>query len=483
LNILSLFTFLPLSQKKGPKKNHPPENIQKEAVRHQSEERYRAILDTMEDGYFEVDLAGNMLFSNEANNRLFGYGPGEQIGMNYREYTEPETAKNIFEIFNKVYRTGIPRKGFEWEVRDKKGNKVQVETSVSLMRDADNQPAGFRGILRDITQKKQMESALRQSEERYRTILNNMEEGYFEVDLAGNLLFCNEAHAHIYGFSQGEMNGLNFRDYLDPENAQRVYKIYNRVFQTGEPEKVFDFELIKKDGGRIFVSTSIYVIRDSKGQKIGFRGVIRDITRQKQVEETLKALSLIDDLTGLYNRRGFLTLAEQTLKTTKRMNRGAFLIFTDLDDLKWINDTYGHLEGDEALIMVSRIIRENFREPDIMARIGGDEFVILAVEGAIEAGPELFLERLQKGLLLHNENNDRPYSLSLSMGISSYHPEQPISIEALLDQADKNMYRDKQQKKKSIQLQLGFYPPESDPEFSQAQRIAHYGNRTEGHGR
>ena len=85
----------------------------------------------MEDGYFEVDLAGNMLFSNEANDRIFGYPPGERIRMNYREYTDPENAKIVFEIFNMVYRSGVPHKGFEWEVITRKGEKVYVETSFS----------------------------------------------------------------------------------------------------------------------------------------------------------------------------------------------------------------------------------------------------------------------------------------------------------------------------------------------------------------
>ncbi|MEW6185768.1 MAG: PAS domain S-box protein [Thermodesulfobacteriota bacterium] len=438
------------------------ENPGREESHYLSKERYRAVLDSMEDGYFEVDLTGNMLFSNEANNRIFGYEPGEQIGMNYRKYTDPDTAKTIFEIFNRVYRTGLPQKGFEWEVLDKHGNKVQVETSVSLIRDGQNRPVGFRGILRDITRKKEAEAALRQSEERYRTILDNIEEGYFEVDLAGNMIFSNESHCRIYGYSLGELLGLNFRQYIDQDHAEKVYQIFNKVYEAGFPEKISCIELIRKDGARIVVEGTISLIRDSKGKKIGFRGVLRDITQQKQVEETLKTLSLIDDLTGLYNRRGFLTLAEQTLKTAGRMNRGAFLLFVDMDHLKSINDFYGHLEGDHALIEVSRVIRENFRDPDIVARIGGDEFVILAVEGANEAGPELFLERLQKGLLHHNDNNERPYTLSLSMGISSYHPSCPISIEALLDQADKNMYKEKQTKKKNTQLDLQFFALKRD---------------------
>ncbi len=411
----------------------------------------------MEDGYFEVDLTGNMLFSNEANDRIFGYAPGEPIRVNYREYTDPETAKKLFEIYNRVYRTNVPQKGFAWEVIKRDGTKVYVETSVALILDSNHQKIGFRGILRDITRQKQTEAALRQSEERYRTILENIEDGYFEVDLTGNMIFCNEAHCRIYGYSRDELNGLNYREYTDEGNSKKVYEVFNKVYQSGLPEKVLDFELIRKDGTKIYVETSISLILDSDQQKIGFRGILRDATRRKQTEEALKALSLIDDLTGLYNRRGFLTLAEQELKIAQRMERGIFLLFADVDGLKEINDTFGHLEGDQALIEIARIINENFRDPDIIARIGGDEFVILAIEGISEGGPELLIERLQENLQSYNDGeSNRKYRLSLSIGAVAYDPEHPVYIETLVSQADKNMYQEKQEKKKNIQMRLEF---------------------------
>ncbi len=151
--------------------------LSEESLR-QSEERYRSILASMEDGYFEVDLAGNMLFSNDANDRIFGNTRGERIGINYRDYMDPENARRVFEIFNKVYRTGEPHKGFEYEVVKGNGEKVWVETSVSLMLDSNQQKIGFRGILRDITLQKQAQAALKESEEKYRSILESIQEGY-----------------------------------------------------------------------------------------------------------------------------------------------------------------------------------------------------------------------------------------------------------------------------------------------------------------
>jgi PAS domain S-box-containing protein len=150
LNIFNFFSFAQNGKKANLEAVLKERKLSEETLR-QSEERYRSILTSMEDGYFEVDLAGTMLFSNEANKRIFGYAPGEQITMNYREYTDPENAKIVFEIFNMVYRTGVPYKGFEWEVINRNGAKVYVETSVSLILDSNHQKIGFRGILRDIS--------------------------------------------------------------------------------------------------------------------------------------------------------------------------------------------------------------------------------------------------------------------------------------------------------------------------------------------
>ena len=308
----------------------------------------------------------------------------------------------------------------------------------------------------EINERKLSGESLRRSEERYRSILTSIEDGYYEVDLAGNTTFCNAAQCRMLGYPEEELIGLNNRQYMDEETAKKVYEIFNRVYRTSLPERGFDWELIRKDGSKIYVETSVSLILDSDHQKIGFRGILRDVTRQKQAEEALKAMSLVDDLTGIYNRRGFLTLAEQELKIANRMKRETFLLFADLDDLKGINDTFGHLEGDQALKDIARILKESFRDPDILARIGGDEFVTLAIEGATEGGPELLLERLRTNLNFYNKGSGRPYKLSLSMGVAGYDPEHPISITTLLSQADKNMYEEKQGKKKNTQLRIEF---------------------------
>lgn len=175
------------------------------------------------------------------------------------------------------------------------------------------------------------------------------------------------------------------------------------------------------------------------------RELLVEITERKQAEEALKTLSFIDDLTGLYNRRGFFILAEQGLKAAQRMGTEMLLIFGDLDNLKGINDTFGHKEGDQALVDTSQILRETFRESDIIARIGGDEFVILAMN-SFGTSAEKLTQRLKKVLKDNHLQTKPAYTLSLSLGIAFFDPRNPCSIDALLAHADKLMYDNKPQK-------------------------------------
>lgn len=169
------------------------------------------------------------------------------------------------------------------------------------------------------------------------------------------------------------------------------------------------------------------------------------VTRQRLRERLVNAAHL-DELTGLYNRRGLLNLGKQQLVMADRTKRGLLLFFVDLDDMKQINDSYGHKVGDRALLDTANLFRKSFRKSDIIARIGGDEFAILAVETA-QNGREAILKRLQDNMVAFNTSQDRPYHLSLSVGIAAYDASNPCTIEAFLDQADRLMYEEKTRRK------------------------------------
>lgn len=173
---------------------------------------------------------------------------------------------------------------------------------------------------------------------------------------------------------------------------------------------------------------------------------IRYAIERHRIKAELKSLSLTDELTGLYNRRGFLTLARQQIKIAHRLKKRLLLIYTDMDNLKWINDTLGHKEGDRALKEMAEIMSNTFRASDLVARMGGDEFAVLGLEEA-EADFSKIRMRLQEKTSLSGKDSARPFRLSFSMGFVQYDPEKPEGIDDLLARADKLMYVEKSIKK------------------------------------
>jgi diguanylate cyclase (GGDEF)-like protein len=175
---------------------------------------------------------------------------------------------------------------------------------------------------------------------------------------------------------------------------------------------------------------------------ISVSSATRYLQDRQRVLEELRNLSLSDELTGLYNRRGFFILAEQQIKIATRTRRGMLLVSADLDGLKGINDRFGHHEGDRALVDAAQILRQSFRESDILSRIGGDEFVVLVTEKP-EINPDVLFRRLKDNLEVYNRPVKRPYPFYISMGVATFDPQNPVSINELLVQADKSMYRNK----------------------------------------
>ena len=175
--------------------------------------------------------------------------------------------------------------------------------------------------------------------------------------------------------------------------------------------------------------------------------VIRYAIERHRMQATLRSLSLLDDLTGLYNRRGFLTLGAQHVKLALRTNRGSLVMMADLDGLKQINDSFGHPEGDLALVRTAEILRGTFRTSDILGRIGGDEFAVLAIEARQDSG-EVLMARLQENLVRYNAQPDLRYKLSISAGVATLDPEGTLSVEDLMARADAALYDQKRRQVK-----------------------------------
>jgi PAS domain S-box-containing protein len=244
------------------------------------------ILENIKEGYYEVDLAGNYTFFNSSMSEILGYTEEEMMGMNYRLYTDKENAKKIFRDFNEVYRTGISSK-VDYEQIEKDGSKLYVETSVALMRDSLGQAIGFRGIVRDITERRQMEEALRESVEMSRSYLENAPDGIYMSDLEGNFLYGNLKCEEIIGYRREELIGKNFLELniLSENSLNKAIQLLQANME-GKPTGPDEIELISKEGRLIPVEISTSVVQ-RMGQRIVL-AFVRDITDRKRAVEALR---------------------------------------------------------------------------------------------------------------------------------------------------------------------------------------------------
>jgi PAS domain S-box-containing protein len=212
----------------------------------------------------------------------------------------------------------------------------------------------------EISERKQIEAALLESQDNYRAVMENIEEGFYEVDLNGNMTLFNDALAEIHGYSRTELMGMNFRQFTDAETAQRVYKIFNSVYRTGRPSKGSEYEIIHKTGKRIVLETSIVLKKNVSGVPIGFNGIIRDITERKQAEETLKKTH--DRIAWLLNSISSILIALSEDNRIVFWNTTAekeFGLSGKEAEGKLLTDTGIQWDGDQMVAAVSRCRREN----------------------------------------------------------------------------------------------------------------------------
>ncbi len=420
------------------------ERIQMQEALRKSEERYRTIMDEIHDDYYENDLAGNYTFVNDAFCRSLGYTMEELIGMNSRAIHTPEESKKLYEEYKKLYRTGQPIKALTTKFIRKDGSYGVGELSAFPMRNEKGEIIGFRGVSHDITERMRMEEALRQSEERYRTILAEIEEGYYEVDLAGNIKFVNKAACRQFGYSEEELIGSNYRAYVLKEDIKGVYKAWNKVYRTGEPLRSYPFATVRKDGTQMFVENSVSPLRNKEGAIIGFRAVSRDVTQRKQFEQKLADMATHDSLTGLPNRTLLSDRFTMGLALSRRSGNKLAVLMLDLDKFKVINDTMGHAVGDQLLKSVAERLTGVTRKSDTVARIGGDEFVLVLPQVSHPDNAAMLAQRILDVFREPFIFDGHQLSVTTSIGIAVY-PDDGKEIHVLLKNADNAMYRAKEQ--------------------------------------
>jgi diguanylate cyclase (GGDEF)-like protein/PAS domain S-box-containing protein len=442
----------------------------------------RTLIDSLPDRIYVMDAKGSKILSNTADWQASGGETMQDvIGKTDFDTYPQDLAAQFQAVDQQVLTSGEPVIGHEEPGLDPDGKPVVILTSKVPLRNTRGEIVGLVGSGHDITIRKRSEliqSAIHRisqvaiasgaAEELYQSIHSILRE----------LIPTDNFYIALYDPVTGMISFPYFVDQVDemPAGPTKLQGPTGYVIRTGSPllatREVFD-RLLKQ--GEIEAAGTVGeswmgVPLKAEGRTIGImamksyqQGVqfsqedlnllefvstqVAQSMERKRMAEEIRNLSLTDELTGLYNRRGFSLLAEQELKLARRMKREVLLIFCDLDGLKMINDTLGHAEGDLALKGISAILKGSFREMDILARFGGDEFVVLAVDASMESA-EVLTTRLQTALEKRNQHTDRSYQLSLSMGIAHFDPESPRSVSELIAEADGLMYEQKQAKKR-----------------------------------
>ena len=306
-----------------------------------SEEKYRTILETMHDGYWEVNLNGDFTFVNPAMCRIAERSYEELIGMPGSGDTDPETTKRIAALFTRIYETGKTEKLTDFEAVTPKGNRKVIEISVSLMKDKNGNPVGFKGVSRDVTERALAQQALKASEERYRTIIENVEDGYWEVDLDGNFTFVSSGMSKIMDRSCDALIGTSSLVGASKETARKMRQTFMQMYRTGKSAKLTVFEIVSVKGNTRNVEMSASLIRDENGNGIGYRGVSRDVTERYRAQQALQE-------------------SEEKYRTVLEANPDPVVV-TNLDGtVSYLNPAFEHIFGWSLKEVQGKMIRGFF---------------------------------------------------------------------------------------------------------------------------
>jgi diguanylate cyclase (GGDEF)-like protein/PAS domain S-box-containing protein len=420
-----------------------------EALR-RSEEMFRSILDSLDDAYYEVDARGKPIYHNPAFSRMLGYDYDYRIAEDNRNRQTPEMAAVVYAAFSEVFRTGVSKSGQSWQYLHRDGSVINVEGSVLLVKNEQGKPIGFRGILRNVTERLRVDRALRESEARFRAMTNLSSDWYWEQD-------------EEFRFTRLESRAATEHAAPNPLLGRRIWESTLMVQDAGgwdafretlaERRSFRDIVMQRVAPSRraYYISMSGEPMYDSTGTFTGYRGISREITEQKVAEEHIHHMARHDSLTGLPNRMMFSSLLNVAIPTAARYKRNFAVMFIDLDRFKFINDTLGHEAGDSLLKEITARFKQALRASDVIARLGGDEFVVLVQEvsdreHAATVARKMLSAAIKPMLLVGQECR-----VTASIGIAMF-PSDGADEQTLMKNADSAMYFAKEEGKNNFQF-------------------------------
>ena len=403
-----------------------------------SKRHYEIIFNSMPEGVMEFTPDGMIFHANVAALALCGLREEELL------------ASSFFDLFSGEHRERLrgllDTPGKDPVVIDEASPILLNGKMVTIhfLPSRDESHAFIIAIMRDITEKiataRELEMMRRQQER----ILNAVGEGIFGLDKQKRITFANPAALALLDYEPHELVGASLQKIVHACTAEKNCPICS-VCQDGFIRKGTE-TFWRKNGASFpvrFTSSPIVEDYEILGAVVAFA----DITERQKMEERLRESAMTDELTGLFNRRGFMTLADKLIKISVRDKNDLLLIYIDFDNMKWINDSLGHSVGDQAIVETATLLSDTFRLADVVARLGGDEFVILCTDNSALGNEETILSRLNENVEKTNKMANRQYPLSLSVGVGRYEHQSPCSIDELLRRADRAMYKNKDEKK------------------------------------
>ncbi|MGB5216751.1 MAG: diguanylate cyclase [Smithella sp.] len=315
-----------------------------------------------------------------------------------------------------------------------------------------------KALQQEVSGHKLAEQSLRASEERYRALVENASDMVFRTDQNGYFTFANVSTILMTGYEEDEIIGKRYMEIIHPSMREEAAKFFKNQFVKKIKNTYSEYPIIKKDGSEIWLGQNTQLIME-RGKITGFQAVSRDITERKRLEKDLKEseeryrqLSIIDDLTQLYNARHFHRQIKMEINRLERYDYPLTLLLLDIDDFKVFNDTYGHLEGDQVLMRLGQVIKRCLRKADSAYRYGGEEFTIIlpmttSQEGVVTA------ERIREELSKEDFTPipDENVHLTVSIGLSQY--RQKESIKDFVSRVDQLMYKSKKNGKDRVSFE------------------------------
>jgi diguanylate cyclase (GGDEF)-like protein/PAS domain S-box-containing protein len=406
----------------------------------EAERQFHTLVDNLPDNIVRFDWDGQVLLLNRAAIKTFNLNEEEVIGTMLLSHSPGNEFENrlitdkIRDAFNEAKANSL-----EIELQTGEGRRIFDVLHIPEMGE-DNRVESVIGIGRDITQRKIIEEALRNSEERYRHIVNTASEGILVVDSDDITSFANERMTEMLGYNEQAILGHKVSDFLFTED-RALQREREAILRLGETDRS-ETRLRRGNGDTLWTLASASPVMSTDNKYMGAITLFTDITEHKQQQEQLLHQAHYDALTGLPNRFLAMDRLQQNIKFAARKGFSTALLFLDLDDFKKVNDALGHEVGDQVLRLAAARLKEAVRNSDTVARLGGDEFIVLIQEvsnsEAINSVAEKIIEIFQKVFLVMN----RQVMLTASLGISVY-PDDGIEPLVLLRNADTAMYHSK----------------------------------------